>query len=85
MKEFIEFIVRHLVENPDKVQVLEESGEKGIVLKLTVGENDLGRVVGKDGKTARSLRTLLTAVAARQGIRATLEIINGVRKPVEQT
>jgi predicted RNA-binding protein YlqC (UPF0109 family) len=83
MKEFIEFIVRHLVENPDKVQVIEESGEKGIVLKLTVGEHDLGRVVGKDGKTARSLRTLLTAVAARQGIRATLEIINGVRKPVE--
>lgn len=83
MKEFIEFIVRHLVENPDKVQVTEESSEKGIVLKLTVGENDLGRVVGKDGKTARSLRTLLTAIAARQGLRATLEIINGVRKPVE--
>jgi predicted RNA-binding protein YlqC (UPF0109 family) len=80
MKEFLEFIVRHLVSEPDQVVVTEEVNEKGLLFRLSVGENDLGRVVGKDGRTARSLRTLLTAVAARQGKRANLEILNGQHK-----
>jgi len=80
MKEFVEFIAKHLVEDPDQVSVIEEQSEKGLVFKLSVGENDLGRVVGKDGRTARSLRTLLTAASARQGKRAILEILNGSRK-----
>ncbi|RJP73708.1 MAG: KH domain-containing protein [Candidatus Zixiibacteriota bacterium] len=80
MKEFLEFIAKHLVEDPDKVFVTEDENDKGLIFKLSVGENDLGRVVGKDGRTARSLRTLLTAASARQGKRATLEILNGNRK-----
>lgn len=77
MREFVEFIAKHLVDDPDQVQVSEEESEKGLLLKLKVGESDIGRVVGKDGRTARSIRTLLTAVAARQGLRASLEIIDG--------
>ncbi len=77
MREFLEFIARHLVEDPDQVTVTQDETDKGEVFKLSVGEHDLGRVVGKDGRTARSLRTLLTAVSARQGKRATLEIMNG--------
>ena len=80
MKEFLEFIAKHLVQDPDQVNVTVEEDEKGSVFKLTVGENDLGRVVGKDGRTARSLRTLLTAASARQGKRAHLEILNGSQK-----
>jgi len=81
MKEFLEFIVKHLVEDPDRVQVVEEQDEDGWVYKLTVGENDFGRVVGKDGRTARSLRTLLTAVGGRSGKRASLEIMSKGPKP----
>ena len=77
MREFVEFIAKHLVDDPDQVQVSEEENEKGLLLKLKVGESDIGRVVGKDGRTARSIRTLLTAVAARQGRRASLEIVDG--------
>jgi hypothetical protein len=77
MKEFIEFIVKHLVEDPDQVKVTEEKNDKGLLYKLKVGDNDIGRVVGKEGRTARSLRTLLNATAARQGTRANLEILDG--------
>ncbi len=80
MKEFIEFIVKHLVEDPDQVDVVEEEHEKGILFKLSVGEKDIGRVVGKEGRTARSLRTLLNAVAARRGFRANLEIMDDSKK-----
>jgi len=76
MKEFIEFIARHLVEDPDQVEVTVDESEKGLLFRLIVGEKDIGRVVGKEGRTARSLRTLLTAVAARRGQRANLEIVD---------
>jgi uncharacterized protein len=77
MKAFIEFIVKHLVEDPDLVKVTEEQTERGYLYRLTVGESDIGRVVGKEGRTAKSIRTLLAAVAARQGKRANLEIMDG--------
>ena len=83
MKNFIEFIVKHLVEDPDQVRVTVEENERGLLFKLSVGENDIGRVVGKEGRTARSIRTLLTAAAARQGKRASLEILDGTREPSE--
>ena len=84
MKEFIEFIVKHLVTDPDQVQVAEEQNEKGFLYKLSVGENDIGRVVGKEGRTARSIRTLLTAAAARRGQRANLEILDGSKESSEE-
>jgi uncharacterized protein len=77
MKEFIEFIAKHLVDNPDNV-VIEESTpeERKVVLSLKVQAEDVGKVIGKQGKTAQAMRTLLTAIAAKDGKRAILEILD---------
>ncbi len=75
MKEFIEFIAKQLVDNPDGVVVEEKlSEEKKIILSLKVQAEDIGKVIGKQGKTAQAMRTLLTAVSAKEGKRAVLEI-----------
>jgi predicted RNA-binding protein YlqC (UPF0109 family) len=76
MQEFIEYIVKKLVDHPDEVKVSQIDSEKTIILELQVKEGDLGKVIGKKGRTAKALRTLLTAAAAKQGQkRAILEII----------
>lgn len=75
MKDFIVFIVKSLVDNPDQVDVKEVEGSRTTVFELRVGEGDLGKVIGKQGQTAKSIRTLLAAVSARQGKRAVLEIL----------
>ncbi len=75
MKEFIEYIVKNLVDHPDDVKIEEVEGSRTTVFELRVGQGDLGKVIGKEGRTAKSLRTLLAAVAARQGKRAVLEIL----------
>jgi len=77
MKEFIEFIAKHLVDNPDSV-VIEQSApnERTIELTLKVGSDDVGKVIGKQGKTAQAMRTLLTAIAAKEGKRAILKILD---------
>ena len=77
MKEFIEFIARHLVDNPDSVEVEENvPEEKKFVFSLRVQADDVGKVIGKQGKTAQAMRTLLTAIAAKEGKRAILEILD---------
>jgi predicted RNA-binding protein YlqC (UPF0109 family) len=74
MKEFVEFIARHLVDNPEAIVLeREEKGDK-IVFRLTVAEADVGKVIGRQGRTAQAIRVLLAAVAAREGKRALLEI-----------
>jgi predicted RNA-binding protein YlqC (UPF0109 family) len=75
MKELIEYIARALVDNPDDVKVQEVEGEKTTVYELRVGDGDLGKVIGKRGRTARSIRTLLNAAATKAGKRAVLEIL----------
>jgi len=75
MKEFIEFIVKALVDNPDEVTVNEVEGSRTTVYELRVGQGDLGKVIGKQGQTAKSIRTLLAAISARKGKRAVLEIL----------
>ena len=77
MKEFIEFIAKHLVDSPDQVNVDEkESEDNKITLSLKVQSDDVGKVIGKQGKTAQAMRTLLTAIAAKDGKRAMLEILD---------
>ena len=77
MKEFIEFIAKHLVDNPDSVSLDETTpDDKTIELTLKVGQDDVGKVIGKQGKTAQAMRTLLTAIAAKEGKRAILEILD---------
>lgn len=77
MKEFIEHIAKQLVDDPDSV-VVEESteDEHNIKLTLKVAKNDTGKVIGKHGKTAQAMRTLLTAVGAKGKHRATLQILD---------
>jgi len=75
MKEFIEFIAKNLVDNPDDVKVTEVEGERTTVYELRVGTSDLGKVIGKKGQTAKSIRTLLGAASAKLGKRAVLEIL----------
>ena len=77
MKEFIEYIAKHLVDNPDYVEVEErEPEENKVVLALKVKADDVGKVIGKQGRTAQAMRTLLTAIAAKEGQRAILEILD---------
>lgn len=75
MKQFIEYIVKELVDNTLDVEVNEVKGEKMTIYELRVGEGDLGKVIGKKGQTARSIRTLLSAIASKNGKKAVLEIL----------
>lgn len=76
MQELLEFIARRLVEHPDEVVVHAEESDQKIVLRLQVAEADIGKVIGRSGRTAQALRVVLAAAAARQGKRAILEIVN---------
>lgn len=75
MKELIEYIAKSIVNAPDQVTVSEETGAEGVVLKLQVAADDKGRVIGRQGRVAQAMRTLLRVTAAREGTRATLEIV----------
>jgi len=75
MKEFIEFIVKYLVDKPDEVRVTEIKGEQITVLELRVGAGDLAKVIGKRGLHAKSLRLLLNAASRKIGKFVTLEIL----------
>src|SRR5688572_31773244 len=81
-QQFIEFIVKSLVGNPDAVVVERRIDEKGVLLELTVDPEDLGRVIGKRGATAQSLRTLLRALGTKNHARYNLKIVdNGSPAP----
>jgi len=75
LKELIEYIARALVDNPDQVKVTEIEGEKTSVIELSVSKDDLGKVIGKQGRTARAMRTILSAASTKVKKRAVLEII----------
>ena len=74
-KELIEYISRALVDNPDEVLVTETPGEQAAVIELKVAKEDLGKVIGKQGRMARAMRTLLSAARAGAGKRLVLEIL----------
>jgi len=75
LKELTEYIVKALVDHPDKVEVKEISGEKSIIFELKVGEGELGKVIGKEGRTAKAIRTIISSAAMKQGKRTVIEII----------
>ncbi|MFO7891756.1 MAG: KH domain-containing protein [bacterium] len=83
MKEFIEFIIKYLVDNPDEVRINEINGDQTVIFELHVGDGDIGKVIGRGGKTAQSLRTLLSATAAKQGKRSVLEILENETEKTE--
>ncbi|MDY6831441.1 MAG: KH domain-containing protein [Thermodesulfobacteriota bacterium] len=75
MKELIEYIAKALVDNPDQAVVTEVDGSQTSVLELKVAKEDLGKIIGKQGRTARALRTILSAASAKLKKRTVLEII----------
>jgi len=75
MKELVKFIAQSLVDNPEAVQVKEIEGEQTSVIELKVAKEDLGKVIGKQGRTARAMRTILSAASTKIRKRAVLEII----------
>ncbi|MBQ9536852.1 MAG: KH domain-containing protein [Desulfovibrionaceae bacterium] len=75
MKNLIEFIAKALVDHPEEVQVSEVEGEQTTVLELKVAQDDLGKVIGKQGRTARALRTILSAASTKAKKRTVLEIL----------
>ncbi len=75
MKELIKFIAQALVDNPDQIDVAEVQGEQTSVIELRVSKEDLGKVIGRQGKTAKAMRTILSAASAKVNKRAVLEII----------
>ncbi|HJP18657.1 MAG TPA: KH domain-containing protein [Nitrospinota bacterium] len=75
MKELIEFIAKSLVENSEQVEVREVQGDKTTIIELKVAQEDMGKIIGKQGKTARTIRTLMNATAAKANKKAVLEIL----------
>lgn len=83
-QQFVEFVVKSIVGNPDAISVVRSVDEKGVLLELTVDPEDLGRVIGKRGATAQSIRTLLRALGTKNDARYNLKIIdNGVPRPAQ--
>ncbi len=83
-QQFVEYIVKTLVNNPEKVEVERKIDEKGVLLTLSVDPSDVGRVIGKRGATAQSIRTLLRALGTKNDARYNLKIVNGDgTEPVE--
>lgn len=75
LKELVEFVAKSLVDKPDEVQVTEVEGEQASILELRVAKEDLGKVIGKQGRTVRALRTILGAASSKAKKRAVLEIL----------
>ena len=74
MRELLEFLARELVDDPDAVEVTESSDDRGVLLTLRVAPDDMGKVIGRAGRTARALRTVVRAAATRQGVSVHVDI-----------
>ena len=75
MRELLETIVKSLVEKPDEVQITENHGEYSKIIELRVSQDDMGKVIGKQGRIARAIRTILKAASVKENKKVTLEII----------
>lgn len=76
LKDLIATVAEALVDDPDAVEVDELEDDRGVIVELRVAQDDIGKVIGKDGRTAQSMRALLNAAAAKQGCRAHLDILD---------
>ena len=76
MKELLLYMAKHLVDNPEAVTVTELDGEDGKVLELHVAEGDMGKVIGRQGRIAKEIRTIIKTVAQRTGEKVTVEIVD---------
>ena len=76
MKDILEIIVKSLVDTPNEVKITEIDGEKTILFELRCNASDVGKIIGKSGKTVGAMRTLLSSIAAKQGRKAMLEVVD---------
>ena len=76
MKELLEFIARELVDEPDAVEVTETEDDRGVLLTLHVAPDDMGKVIGRAGRTARAIRSVIRAAGTRAGVHASVEIVD---------
>lgn len=76
MKQILKSIIKSLVDTPNEVQVTEVSGEKTIIFELRCNAKDVGKIIGKSGKTVGAIRTLLNSMAAKQGRKALIEVVD---------
>ena len=76
MKELVQYLARSIVNQPEAVEVTETQDDKASVFELKVAKDDLGRIIGRQGRTAKSLRTILNAAAAKANRKAVLEIVD---------
>lgn len=75
MKELLEYLAKSLVDKPDEVEVNQIEGERSVILELSVAPDDMGKVIGKQGRIAQALRTIIKAAAIKDGKRVMIEII----------
>lgn len=80
MKEFVAYIIKNLVDQPDQVEINEIGGTQTLIIEVKVSKPDIGKIIGKKGKTINAIRTLLMSVASRNGIRVNLEILEDPEK-----
>jgi hypothetical protein len=76
VKELLEFLARELVDEPDAVEVTESQDDRGLLLSLHVAPDDMGQVIGKGGRTARAIRSVVRAAGTRTGVHASVEIVD---------
>lgn len=75
MKDFLAYIIKNLVDRPEEVHIKEVQGTNTIIYELTVSKSDIGKIIGKEGRTIKAIRTLLVSVASRNNVKVSLEIM----------
>ncbi|HEV8571797.1 MAG TPA: KH domain-containing protein [Actinomycetota bacterium] len=75
MKELLEYVARHVVDDPEAVEVTAVEGERSVILQLRVAPDDMGKVIGKGGRTARAIRSIVRVAGTRQGVSTLVEIV----------
>lgn len=84
MKEFAEYLIKNMVDYPDKVKMTEIEGNQMLILELSVDKSDIGKIVGKKGKNISAIRTILQSVASRMSMRVILELLEPCEEPSEE-
>ena len=76
MKDVLEVIIKSLVNNPDSVEITEESSEKTLILKVKIDKNDMGKIIGKQGRMAKSIRTVMKSLAGKESKKVEVEFLD---------
>ena len=84
MREVVDYIAKNLVDEPDRVEAEEFEEEDGtVVIEVTCAADDMGKIIGKNGRVAKAMRQLIRAVGSREGVRATVDIVDELSEPID--